>query len=73
MIHPNRQRGMLLGLAVGDALWAAVEFKAPGTFAKVTGFRAGGPHRLEAGQWTDDSSMALAHAPSCDSNRLFQM
>jgi len=59
-----RQRGALFGLAVGDALGAAVEFKAPGTFSAVTGFRDGGPHGLEAGQWTDDTSMALALADS---------
>jgi ADP-ribosylglycohydrolase len=55
---------MLVGLAVGDALGAAVEFQAPGTFAEVTGFRGGGPHRLKAGEWTDDTSMALALADS---------
>lgn len=53
-----------MGLAVGDALGAAVEFKAPGTFAPVTGYRGGGPFDLEAGQWTDDTSMALALADS---------
>jgi ADP-ribosylglycohydrolase len=51
-------------LAIGDALGAAVEFSPPGTFEPVTGFRAGGPHRLEAGEWTDDTSMALALAAS---------
>jgi len=60
----NRRRGALLGLAIGDALGAAVEFSPPGTFEPVTGFRAGGPHRLEAGEWTDDTSMALALAAS---------
>jgi ADP-ribosylglycohydrolase len=60
MIEKNRQRGMLLGLAVGDALGAAVEFQPPGTFPPVTGYRAGGPHGLEPGEWTDDTSMALA-------------
>lgn len=60
----NRRRGALIGLAVGDALGAAVEFKAPGTFAPVTHYRSGGPHRLEAGEWTDDTSMALALADS---------
>ena len=52
------------GLAVGDALGAAVEFKHPGTFKPVTGYRDGGPHRLAAGEWTDDTSMALALADS---------
>ncbi len=60
----DRGRGALVGLAVGDALGAAVEFRQPGSFAPVTGYRSGGPHRLEAGEWTDDSSMALALADS---------
>ena len=60
----NRRRGALIGLTVGDALGAAVEFKSPGSFAPVTGYRSGGPHGLEAGEWTDDTSMALALADS---------
>ena len=60
----DRRRGALIGLAVGDALGAAVEFQSPGSFAPVTGYRNGGPHRLEAGEWTDDTSMALALADS---------
>lgn len=59
-----RACGCLVGLAVGDALGAAVEFQLPGTFAPVTGMRDGGPHRLKAGEWTDDTSMALALADS---------
>jgi ADP-ribosyl-[dinitrogen reductase] hydrolase len=49
---------------VGDALGAAVEFRSPGSFAPVTGYRGGGPHGLSAGEWTDDTSMALALADS---------
>jgi len=60
----NRQRGCLIGLAVGDALGAAVEFKPPGSFEPVTDYRAGGPHGLDPGEWTDDTSMALALADS---------
>lgn len=60
----DRQRGALLGLAVGDALGAAVEFHPPGTFAPVTGYRGGGPHPIPIGGWTDDTSMALALAES---------
>lgn len=60
----DRRRGALLGLAIGDALGAAVEFRRPGTFAPVTGYRGGGPHGLNAGEWTDDTSMALALADS---------
>lgn len=57
-------RGALIGLAIGDALGAAVEFKAPGSFSPVTHYRTGGPHGLAAGEWTDDTSMALALADS---------
>ena len=60
----DRQRGCLIGLAVGDALGAAIEFRAPGTFKPVTGYRSGGPHGLDRGEWTDDTSMALALADS---------
>jgi len=60
----DRQRGCLLGLAIGDVLGAAVEFEAPGSFIPVTGYRAGGPHGLAPGEWTDDTSMALALADS---------
>jgi ADP-ribosylglycohydrolase len=60
----DRQRGTLVGLAVGDALGAAIEFKDPGEFEPVTGYRSGGPHRLNPGEWTDDTSMALALADS---------
>lgn len=56
----DKQRGAMLGLAIGDALGAAVEFKPPGSFPPVTGYRGGGPHPIKPGMWTDDTSMALA-------------
>lgn len=54
----------MYGLAIGDALGAAVEFRQPGEFEPVTGYRGGGPHGIAAGEWTDDTSMALALADS---------
>ncbi len=63
----DRRRGTLMGLAVGDALGAAVEFTRPGSFPPVTGYRDGGPHGLKPGEWTDDTSMALALADSIGS------
>lgn len=60
----DRLRGTLIGLAVGDALGAAVEFRPPGSFAPVVCYRSGGPHGLAPGEWTDDTSMALALADS---------
>ena len=52
--------GMVLGLAVGDALGAPLEFLAPGSFIPVRDYQVGGLHGLQAGFWTDDTSMALA-------------
>lgn len=60
----DKLRGMLLGLAVGDALGACVEFQSRDNFPPVTGYRAGGPHPIPVGGWTDDTSMALALADS---------
>ena len=68
MLSVDRQRGTLLGLAVADALGPAVEFQLLGTFPEVTGYRGGGPHGLAPGEWTDDSSMALALADSIASS-----
>lgn len=64
MFTRDRQRGAILGLAVGDALGAAVEFQPPGSFVPVDDFRDGGPHGLAPGEWTDDTSLALALADS---------
>lgn len=60
----DRQRGALLGLAIGDALGAPFKFELPGDFAPIEGFRGGGPHSLLSGEWTDDAGMALALAES---------
>ncbi len=60
----DRFRGCLLGLAVGDALGTTLEFRPPGTFEPIDDMVGGGPFRLEPGQWTDDTSMALCLAES---------
>jgi len=54
----------LLGLAAGDALGGTVEFEDRDTFEPMTDIVGIGPHRLQAGQWTDDTSMALCLAES---------
>jgi ADP-ribosylglycohydrolase len=64
-------RGCLLGLAAGDALGVALEFKPPGHFEPVTDMVGGGHFRLEPGQWTDDTSMALCLADSLIERRAF--
>ena len=55
----NRYRGALLGLAAGDALGTTLEFKRPGTFQPISDMIGGGPFNLKAGDFTDDTSMAL--------------
>lgn len=64
VIQGRRYRGALLGLAVGDALGTAVEFRSPGTFEPVTDLVGGGLFDLPPGAWTDDTSMALCLADS---------
>jgi ADP-ribosyl-[dinitrogen reductase] hydrolase len=64
MQQRDRFRGCLLGLAVGDALGTTVAFCPRGSFAPLTDMVGGGPFHREAGQWTDDTSMALCLATS---------
>jgi ADP-ribosylglycohydrolase/protein-tyrosine phosphatase len=60
----DRAGGALLGLACGDAVGTTLEFERPGSFAPISDMVGGGPFRLEPGQWTDDTSMALCLAES---------
>ncbi|MGZ8941542.1 MAG: ADP-ribosylglycohydrolase family protein [Methylobacter sp.] len=60
----DRFLGCLLGLAVGDAVGTTLEFKAKGSFTPITDMVGGGPFRLQPGEWTDDTSMALCLATS---------
>lgn len=63
-------RGSLVGLAVGDALGSTVEFEKPGC-AVPKNLVGGGPFRLKAGEWTDDTSQALCLAESLIARRAF--
>lgn len=67
----DRYRGAMLGLAAGDALGTTLEFTKPGHFEPITDMVGGGPFRLEPGQWTDDTSMALCLAESLVERRGF--
>lgn len=60
----ERFRGCLSGLAAGDALGTTLEFQPPGSFRPQEEMVGGGPFNLEAGQWTDDTAMALCLAES---------
>ena len=60
----NRFEGTLLGLAIGDALGAPVEFNKPDNFIPVNDFIGGGTFNLNPGEFTDDTSLALCLAES---------
>lgn len=60
----HRFKGALVGLAVGDAVGTTLEFMNPGSFEPLTDMVGGGPFNLVAGQWTDDTSMAMCLAES---------
>ena len=60
----DRAVGALLGLAIGDALGTTLEFEAKPTYAVLQDIVGCGPFDLRAGEWTDDTSMALALADS---------
>lgn len=70
-VSKDKFRGALIGLAVGDALGMPIEFKKEGTFEPVREMRPGGEFKLKAGQWTDDTSMALCIAKSLVEKRDF--
>jgi ADP-ribosylglycohydrolase len=61
----------MLGLAVGDAVGTTLEFRSPGSFAKIDDMVGGGPFHLAVGEWTDDTSMALCLAESLIDKRGF--
>jgi ADP-ribosyl-[dinitrogen reductase] hydrolase len=60
----DRARGALLGLACGDSVGAQVEFLPRDSFPPVRDMVGGGFHRINPGDWTDDTSMAACLAES---------
>lgn len=72
----ERARGALVGLLVGDALGATVEFRRPEWIARkypqgVTEMVGRGPFQLLPGQITDDGEMALCLARSLVEEKTF--
>lgn len=65
LLSEDQAVGMLVGLAVGDALGAPLEFtRARNPANYLTEMVGGGAHRCRVGEWTDDTAMALAIADS---------
>ncbi len=68
----DKATGMLVGLAIGDALGAPLEFqeaREPKNY--LTEYTTGGEHNVSLGEWTDDTSMALAMAKSLLEKKCF--
>ncbi|CAF1022079.1 unnamed protein product [Rotaria sordida] len=69
----DRVVGSLVGLTIGDALGANVKYR-PRQYLlnyPVRDMQAGGSRGLKAGQWTDNTSMALCLASSLLTQRGF--
>jgi ADP-ribosyl-[dinitrogen reductase] hydrolase len=68
----DRFRGVLIGLAVGDALGGPLEFQpASPTGSYVTEMVGGGWQQLDPGEWTDDTAMSLCVTESLLVKRVF--
>lgn len=65
--------GSLVGLAIGDALGAPVEFKKRGSFPYVDFYQNGGEFNLKSGQWTDDTSLMLCLVQSFLDKKAFSL
>ena len=72
VLNIDKSIGMFLGLAIGDALGAPLEFKSASPADKLlTKYTTGGAHNVSIGEWTDDTSMALAMAKSLIEKQTF--
>src|SRR5665647_2604104 len=58
----DRAAGVMLGMACGDALGAPFEFGLPLGPDFPVAMKGGGPMGWMPGEWTDDTSMAIALA-----------
>lgn len=67
----ERFQGAMLGLAVGDALAAATQYRRAGSFPPVGDMLGGGPFDLPRGAWSDDTAMALCLAESLAEREKF--
>ena len=58
----NEALGMFIGLFVGDAMGAPLEFTRANMGAPVRTMIGGGVHNVAKGEWTDDGAMAVCIA-----------
>ena len=71
-MHQDKAIGMFMGLFIGDALGAPLEFVRPYEMThKLTEMEGGGVHSTAEGEWTDDGAMAVAIADAYISSKHF--
>lgn len=67
----NNAIGMFMGLFIGDALGAPLEFTEPNTGNPLKDMVGGGVHDTAPGEWTDDGATAMAIADAYISYKRF--
>ena len=71
-MHQDKAIGMFMGLFIGDALGAPLEFIRPHEMTKtLTQMEGGGVHNTAEGEWTDDGAMAVAIADAYIGSKRF--
>ena len=71
-MHQDKAIGMFMGLFIGDALGAPLEFIRPHEMTKtLTEMEGGGVHNTAEGEWTDDGAMAVAIADAYIGSKRF--
>jgi ADP-ribosyl-[dinitrogen reductase] hydrolase len=71
-MHQDKAIGMFMGLFIGDALGAPLEFIRPHEMTKtLTEMEGGGVHNTTEGEWTDDGAMAVAIADAYIGSKRF--
>jgi len=71
-MHQDKAIGMFMGLFIGDALGAPLEFVRPHEMTKtLREMEGGGVHDTAVGEWTDDGAMAVAIADAYIGSKRF--
>jgi len=71
-MHQDKAIGMFMGLFIGDALGAPLEFVRPYEMTHtLTEMEGGGVHNTAEGEWTDDGAMAVAIADAYITSKRF--
>lgn len=65
--------GVMFGWAIGDALWAPIEFKDPKEFEPIVDYKDSDDGEILAWERTDDTSMTLCLAQSLINKKWFDI